>query len=79
MPLAQAQQVKFSFALGLDGIERQHVVPVAKNNQVTIKSNWPHPQFGGRFLPSPKYRQINADGFRSSGISPRWPPMRKRS
>ncbi|WP_219118955.1 cell envelope integrity protein CreD [Janthinobacterium sp. UMAB-56] len=63
MPLAQAQQVKFSFDLGLDGIERQHFVPVAKNSQFSIKSNWPHPQFGGRFLPSPKHRQINADGF----------------
>ena len=65
MPLAQAQQVKFSFDLGLDGIERQHFVPVAKNSQISIKSNWPHPQFGGRFLPSPKYRQINADGFQT--------------
>jgi len=65
MPLAQTQEVKFSFDLGLDGIERQHFVPVAKNSQISIKSNWPHPQFGGRFLPSPKYRQINADGFQT--------------
>lgn len=63
MPLAAPQQVKFSFELGLDGIERQHFVPVAKNTQVVLKSNWPHPQFGGRFLPSPKYRQIDANGF----------------
>lgn len=63
MPMASAQQVKFSFDLGLDGIERQHFVPVAKNSQISIRSNWPHPQFGGRFLPSPKHRQINADGF----------------
>ncbi|AYM74377.1 cell envelope integrity protein CreD [Janthinobacterium agaricidamnosum] len=63
MPLAAPQQVHFSFDLGLDGIERQHFVPVAKNSQISIKSNWPHPQFGGRFLPSPKFRQINADGF----------------
>ena len=65
MALAQTQEVKFSFDLGLDGIERQHFVPVAKNSQISIKSNWPHPQFGGRFLPSPKYRQINADGFQT--------------
>ena len=63
MPMASAQQVKFSFDLGLDGIERQHFVPVAKNSQIRIKSNWPHPQFGGRFLPSPKHRQIDAQGF----------------
>ncbi len=63
MPMASAQQVTFSFDLGLDGIERQHFVPVAKNSQISIKSNWPHPQFGGRFLPSPKNRQIDAQGF----------------
>ena len=63
MPMAAQQQVKFSFDLGLDGIERQHFVPVAKNSQISIKSNWPHPQFGGRFLPSPKNRQIDAQGF----------------
>ena len=63
LPLASPQQVRFSFDLGLDGIERQHFVPVAKNTQIHIKSNWPHPQFGGRFLPSPKNRQIDAQGF----------------
>lgn len=63
MPMAAQQQIKFSFDLGLDGIERQHFVPVAKNSQISIKSNWPHPQFGGRFLPSPKNRQIDAQGF----------------
>ena len=63
MPLAATQQVRFAFDLGLDGIERQHFVPVAKNSLIQIKSNWPHPQFGGRFLPSPKQRQIDAQGF----------------
>lgn len=63
MPMASAQQVTFSFDLGLDGIERQHFVPVARNSQISIRSNWPHPQFGGRFLPSPKNRQIDAQGF----------------
>src|SRR3712207_8908293 len=54
-----------SFELGLDGIERLQFAPVAKNNEVSLSSNWPHPQFGGRFLPSPKNRVINANGFRS--------------
>jgi len=63
MPLAAPQQVAFSFDLGLDGIERQHFVPVAKSSQISIRSNWPHPQFGGRFLPSPKNRRIDASGF----------------
>jgi inner membrane protein len=55
--------IKFSFDLGLDGIERLYIVPVAKNNQVTLSSKWPHPQFGGLFLPTPKSRRVDANGF----------------
>lgn len=63
MDLKAAAHGKFSFSLGLDGIERQHFAPVAKNNQVSLSSKWPHPQFGGRFLPSPAARRIDANGF----------------
>ncbi len=58
-----AEPVNFSFTLGLDGIERQHFAPVAKNNEITLKSTWPHPQFGGRFLPLARERTITDDGF----------------
>lgn len=61
--LKQPATIKFSFELGLDGIERIRFAPIGKNNRVTLTSVWPHPQFGGRFLPSPKNRTINANGF----------------
>lgn len=57
------ERVKFSFALGLDGIERQHFVPVGKSNKFSVKSDWPHPQFSGDFLPSPSERKIDESGF----------------
>jgi len=57
------EPVQFSFDLGLDGMEQIHFAPVGKNNQVTLESAWPHPQFGGRFLPSPKTRRIDENGF----------------
>jgi inner membrane protein len=63
MALLDGVNIKFSFDFGLDGIERQHFSPVGKNNVVNIKSNWPHPQFSGRFLPSPKNRTIDDKGF----------------
>jgi inner membrane protein len=63
MVLEKPVQVKFSFTLGLDGIERLHFSPVAKNNRVMLQSKWPHPQFGGRFMPSPKDRRIDENGF----------------
>jgi inner membrane protein len=57
------QRIPFAFDLGLDGIEGLSFVPVGRNNDVALKSNWPHPQFGGRFLPSPKQRRIDQNGF----------------
>lgn len=55
------KRVEFSFNLNLSGIERQHFVPVGRNNTVTLTSNWPHPQFGGRFLP--EKRSVTDSGF----------------
>jgi inner membrane protein len=60
---APGAQAKFAFDLGLDGIERLDIVPLGHNNSVTLKSNWPHPQFGGHFLPTPQGRVIDEKGF----------------
>lgn len=54
-------QARFSFKLNLAGMERQHFVPVGRNNVVALTSNWPHPQFGGRFLPED--RSVTEAGF----------------
>lgn len=61
--LKEKTNAAFSFDLGLDGIERLQFAPVAKNNEVTLESKWPHPQFGGRFLPAPKSRTVDGNGF----------------
>lgn len=63
LALAAPAQVKFAFALGLAGMERQHFVPVGKNNIVSLASGWPHPQFGGRFLP--EQRSVTDAGFQA--------------
>ncbi|MCH8620291.1 cell envelope integrity protein CreD [Undibacterium sp. TS12] len=63
LQLTAASTVKFKLDLLLDGIEKLSFVPIAKNNQVTLSSSWPHPQYGGRFLPSPKGRVRNESGF----------------
>ncbi len=63
LPLEQPEGVVFGLTLDLDGIEQQNFVPIGKNNKFSVKSDWPHPQFGGDFLPSPRERTINAAGF----------------
>ncbi len=60
-------KANFAFTLKLNGIERQNFVPVGKSNTITLNSNWPHPQFGGAFLPTPE-RTIDDKGFRASWV-----------
>ena len=55
--------ISFSLQLAIDGIEQLAFIPLGKNTQVSLQSPWPHPQFFGRFLPSPKERKITKDGF----------------
>ncbi|MBY0377280.1 MAG: inner membrane CreD family protein, partial [Gammaproteobacteria bacterium] len=66
MDLKTPKQVKFSLNLAIDGIEQMAFIPIAKNNQITLASKWPHPQFFGRFLPSPKERKIDQNGFNAT-------------
>ncbi len=47
--------------LGLVGTAQLAFTPIAEENQFKLASNWPHPSFGGRFLPSD--RVVEASGF----------------
>ena len=42
---------RYALTLGFNGAEALSVVPVGRNSQVTITSDWPHPSFDGAFLP----------------------------
>ena len=39
------------------------LVPAAQQTQWALRSDWPHPSFGGRFLPTE--RQVTASGFQA--------------
>src|SRR5262249_19649909 len=55
----------FRFDLRLNGSGALDFAPVAKDTSITLSSDWPHPSFGGAFLPTE--RTISNDGF-----SARW-------
>jgi inner membrane protein len=55
----QALEVKVT--LDLLGTARLSLVPAADEVRWTVQSDWPHPSFGGRFLPAT--RDVNAQGF----------------
>jgi inner membrane protein len=58
---AQAQSFEFVFSLELAGSEAFAVAPLGSNTAVTMRSDWPHPSFAGRFLPL--RHEIGAQGF----------------
>lgn len=66
LDFSATKKVNFEFNLSIDGIEQFALIPIAKNNQITLRSKWQHPQFFGRFLPSPKERKIDANGFNAT-------------
>lgn len=61
----QGGKVDFSIELGVRGTERIAFVPVGDANHFELRSDWPHPSFGGRYLPDPESQHIGEDGFRA--------------
>lgn len=48
----------------LDGTRSLSVVPVGDDNRIALQSPWPHPLFGGSFLPN--QRTVEATGFKAA-------------
>lgn len=61
LPLPLALPVAVQIKLELQGTGRFALVPAAASTKLNLKSDWPHPSFGGRFLPSE--RAVDAAGF----------------
>ena len=61
----QADGLTATLDLELVGTERIAIVPLGGTTEVQMSSSWPHPSFGGRFLPSE--REVSPEGF-----SARW-------
>lgn len=58
---AKAQTLDFSFAIELAGSEGFAIAPLGSDTAVTMRSDWPHPSFFGRFLPL--RHEITSAGF----------------
>ncbi len=61
----EARQYEVTVSMDLAGMRSLAFAPVGKSNVVQLRAAWPHPNFGGRFLP--QSRQIDEHGF-----SARW-------
>jgi inner membrane protein len=56
-----ADKLMFSIDVTLAGSDAMTLLPLASLTRATMKSNWPHPQFQGAFLPAGY--SIDNDGF----------------
>ncbi|MDR0775436.1 MAG: cell envelope integrity protein CreD [Azonexus sp.] len=61
LELGKTHRFEVSFPLQLTGTTRLSIAPTGETNSIQLKSAWPHPNFGGRFLP--RERSVSADGF----------------
>ncbi|GAB3260622.1 cell envelope integrity protein CreD [Chitinimonas naiadis] len=51
----------FNLRLTLEGMDELHVLPLGRDTEVSLQSDWQHPGFVGRFLP--ESRNISPEGF----------------
>jgi inner membrane protein len=51
----------YEFSLELAGAEAFAIAPLARENSVTMRADWPHPSFQGVFLPA--RHELAPDGF----------------
>ncbi|MBJ9295544.1 cell envelope integrity protein CreD [Citrobacter werkmanii] len=56
-----SKNLSMALSLNLSGTGDFSVVPVGRNSEMTLTSNWPHPNFLGDFLPAK--REISESGF----------------
>lgn len=52
---------KFSMTLNLAGTQYLSFTPLGRSTAINLTSDWPHPSFGGRFLPV--FRDVTTSGF----------------
>lgn len=62
--VALDQPLAVSVAVNLVGMTDFGLVPAASSTQVKLRSDWPHPSFGGRFLPVNS--RVDESGFEAN-------------
>lgn len=56
----------FSFNIKINGSESLKFMPIGKETNATMKSNWHSPSFDGNYLPEDTNKEISQDGFTAS-------------
>ncbi|WP_417443038.1 cell envelope integrity protein CreD [Joostella sp.] len=70
-PLKNAKAIiekdtNFKFNLTVNGSQSLKFIPIGKNTNAKMESNWASPSFDGMFLPEDGSREISENGFKAS-------------
>jgi inner membrane protein len=57
------RRIAYSIAIGIHGTDSLSLVPPAAESRIRLRSEWPHPSFGGQFLPLPSSTRSSGGGF----------------
>jgi inner membrane protein len=61
--IGKPQHFPFTLQLALQGTEALAIAPLAADSRIGLKSDWPHPSFGGQFLPQADTQKVGSEGF----------------
>ncbi|MCB0457420.1 MAG: cell envelope integrity protein CreD [Flavobacteriaceae bacterium] len=65
-PKEKETPIPFSFNLKVNGSESLKFIPIGKETDVRMNSNWHSPSFDGNYLPDDGSREITNDGFKAT-------------
>ncbi len=58
--------IDFSLDLIINGSEQLRFIPVGRETNVSMTSNWASPSFNGNYLPDTKTKEISENGFKAN-------------
>ncbi|TSE08907.1 cell envelope integrity protein CreD [Aquimarina algiphila] len=64
--LPKENAIDFSLDLIINGSEQLRFIPVGRETNVSMTSNWASPSFNGNYLPNPKTKEISQSGFNAN-------------
>jgi inner membrane protein len=64
VPLEKQTPLTFSFSLNLNGSKKLYFIPLGKETNIKLSSQWTNPSFDGAFLPDK--REVSNTGFTAS-------------
>ena len=64
--IPKEKEVEFSINLEITGSDQLQFIPVGRETNVMMTSDWSTPSFNGNYLPNSKTKEISADGFKAN-------------